>query len=219
MLFDLFSIMMVNIVLSGDNAVVIAMCSRALPANLQTKAIIWGSAGAIGLRFLLTLAAVFLLELPYLEFAGGILLLWIAAKMLGDEESTGRAGPDSSFWYTVRTIVLADVVMSLDNTLAVAAVAKGNIPMLAAGLLISIPLIIFGSQLIMTVMNRYPVIIYAGAAVIAWTAGGLMASDREIGEQLLAFIPDTIIRLIAVGIVLAIAYWKHRGLVSPDSEA
>ena len=219
MLFDLFRIMVVNIVLSGDNAIVIAMCSRALPPDQQTKAVLWGSAGAIGLRFALTLVAVYLLEMPYLQFAGGLMLLWIGAKLLMVEDETGDTNADENFWNAVRTIVIADLAMSLDNTLAIAAVAKGDIPMLAVGLFLSIPIIIFGSRIIMSIMGRYPVLVYAGATIIAWTAGDLISHDEKIGSLLLNYVPGVGIHLAAVIVVFAFGYWKYRERqVSTDGE-
>lgn len=177
----LCGIMMVNIVLSGDNAVVIALASRGLPEKQQTRAILWGSAGAIGLRVILTLIAVKLLQIPYLQCVGGILLIWIAAKLVMETDGEDDIEASASFLSAVKTIVIADLVMSLDNTLAIAAVAKGNYVLLTLGLLISIPMIVFGSQLIVKIMERFPLIVYAGAGLIAWTAGEMMQHDKAAG--------------------------------------
>lgn len=209
-LFDLFRILVVNLVLSGDNAIVIAMCSRALPEHQQTKAILWGSGGAICLRFALTLIAVYLLEMPYLQFIGGMMLLWIGVKLLKAEDEPSAANGDENFWNAVRTIIIADLVMSLDNTLAIAAIAKGNIPVLAVGLAISIPIIIFGSRVLMSVMNRYPILTYGGAAIIAWSAGDLIIRDQKIGTLLLNYIPGLLIQGVAVAIVLGAGYYCFR---------
>lgn len=210
MLFDLLRILVVNLVLSGDNAIVIAMCSRALPKHQQTKAILWGSGGAICLRFALTLLAVYLLEMPYLQFTGGIMLLWIGVKLLKAEDEPNEANADENFWNAVRTIVIADLVMSLDNTLAIAAIAKGDTLMLAVGLAISIPIIIFGSRVLMSVMNRYPILVYGGAAMIAWSAGDMIVHDQKIGVLLVNYIPGMLIRIAAVVIVLGAGYFYFR---------
>lgn len=203
----LLGIMMVNIVLSGDNAVVIALASRCLPPAQQKKAILWGSAGAIGLRVILTLVAVMLLQIPYLQFIGGLLLVWIAAKLLVEDNSCENIEASDSLWAAVKTIIIADIIMSLDNTLAIAAIAKGDWLLLILGLGISIPLIIFGSQLLVMVMARFPIIVYAGAGLIAWTAGEMMVRDQKIGPYITGVIPHWVIpALITVG-VLGIGIW------------
>lgn len=209
-LFALFSIMMVNIVLSGDNAVVIAMASRCLPPNQQKKAILWGSGGAIGLRIILTLVAVKLLEIPYLQFGGGVMLVWIAAKLLLQDKCEGSVTASDSMWTAVKTIIIADVVMSLDNTLAIAAVANGHYVLLGIGLALSIPLIIFGSQIIVMLMDKYPVIIYVGAALIAWTAGEMIIKDPQIGVYFLKWIPHLVLpAVITIGVVGG-GYWQRK---------
>ena len=203
----LLGIMMVNIVLSGDNAVVIAMASRNLPPKQQKMAILWGSAGAIGLRVGLTLVAVMLLSIPYLQFLGGVLLVWIAAKLLmedGHDDESIQAS--DSYMSAIKTIIIADLVMSLDNTLAIAAIADGNYMLLALGLALSIPLIVFGSKLLMTIMEKYPVFIYAGAALIAWTAGEMMLSDGKVGPIIESVIPGWVIPAVITAGVLAMGF-------------
>ncbi len=176
----LMGIMMVNIVLSGDNAVVIAMAARSLPARQQKMAILWGSGGAVVLRVLLTLVAVALLEIPFLQCAGGLLLIWIAYQLLVEEdEAEGTAHhAHGNLMGAIKTILIADVVMSLDNTLAIAGVAKGDYTLLGLGLALSIPIVVFGSALIMMLMERFPVIVYIGAGLIAYTAGEMIDSDK-----------------------------------------
>ena len=208
----LLGIMMVNIVLSGDNAVVIAMASRNLPPKQQKMAILWGSAGAIGLRVVLTLVAVMLLSIPYLQFLGGVLLVWIAAKLLmedGHDDESIQAS--DSYASAVKTIIIADLVMSLDNTLAIAAIADGNYLLLALGLALSIPLIVFGSKLLMTIMEKYPIVIYAGAALIAWTAGAMMMSDGKVGPIIESVMPGWIIPAVITAGVLAMGFWAKQG--------
>ncbi len=187
----LLQIMLVNVVLSGDNAVVIALAARNLPAQHQRKAILWGSGGAIVLRVLLTIVAVQLLKIPYLQALGGLLLVWIAMGLLveKDEEDSAHHA-HAGLMGAVKTILIADVVMSLDNTLAIAGVAKGNWTLLIVGLGLSIPLIVVGSTLIMKFMDRFPVVVYIGAALIAWTAGEMIASDAALAPWLPALFHD-----------------------------
>lgn len=181
----LMQIMMVNIVLSGDNAVVIALAARNLPPKHQKVAILWGSGGAIVLRVALTIIAVELLKVPFLQFIGALLLIWIAIQLLvEDEEEDGAHHAHDNLFGAVKTILIADVVMSLDNTLAIAGVAKGNWTLLITGLALSIPLIVVGSALIMKMMDRFPVIVYIGAGLIAWTAGEMMDSDKAVQPYL-----------------------------------
>jgi YjbE family integral membrane protein len=176
----LFQIMMINIVLSGDNAVVIALACRALPRAQQKKAIVFGSVGAIVLRVVLTFFAIFLLTLPYLKLVGAGLLLWIGIGLLkGDDDEAELAG-HSNLAAAIKTIIVADLVMSLDNVIGVAAAAKGNVALLVIGLVISIPLIIYGSTLILKLMGRFPVIITIGAGLLGWVAGEMALSDPAI---------------------------------------
>ncbi len=206
----LVGIMMVNIVLSGDNAVVIAMASRCLPPKQQRLAILWGSAGAIGLRVILTVVAVVLLQIPYLQFFGGLLLVWIAAKLLLEDESCENVEASDSLWAAVKTIIIADIIMSLDNTLAIAAIAKGDYLLLFIGLALSIPLIIFGSQLLVVVMNRFPIIVYIGAGLIAWTAGEMMIRDQKVGHYFTAYTPEWLIPLAITAAVIALGVWQKK---------
>jgi len=182
------SIIWVNIILSGDNAVVIALAARSLPPNQQKQAIFWGSAAAIVLRVVLTVIAVEMLKWPYLKIIGALLLLYIGVTlMLEDDDEEGDVGKQAGgLMVAIRTILIADLVMSLDNVLAVAAAAKGNIPLLVIGLALSIPLIIFGSTLLLKVMERFPIIIIAGAGLLGFLAGEMMLTDpalvARIGE-------------------------------------
>jgi YjbE family integral membrane protein len=199
----LCSLILVNIVLSGDNAVVIALASRSLPATQRKTAILIGSGGAIVLRILLTLVAVALLKISYIQFAGGLLLVWIAAKLVMEEDKEENLQASDRLWVAVRAIIVADLVMSLDNTLALAAVADGNLALLAIGLALSIPLIVFGAQIIMKIMERFPVVVLGGAALIAWTAGRMMIEDPKIGGYL-HFMPEWVLPvLVTVGVVTA----------------
>jgi len=172
-------IIWINIILSGDNAVVIALAARSLPPKQQRMAIIWGSGAAVVLRIVLTFVAAYLLKLPYLQIIGGLLLLWIGFQLLSGEEGEeeGETKAYGSLSAAVRTILIADLVMSLDNVIAVALAAKGNFTLLVLGLAISIPLVVFGSTLMIKLMERFPVIITLGAALIGWVAGDAISHD------------------------------------------
>lgn len=175
------AIIWVNIILSGDNAVVIALAARSLPRHQQKKAVIWGAGAAVVLRIVLTIVAVELLKLPYLKLLGGALLFWIAVKLLVPEDGDGDGIKSSSnLLGAIKTILIADLVMSLDNVIAVAAVAKGSILLLVLGLLISIPLVVFGATMLMKVMERYPVIITVGAALIGYVSGEMLVTDPVV---------------------------------------
>jgi YjbE family integral membrane protein len=179
----LVKIVWINIILSGDNAVVIALAARSLPPHQQRKAVFWGSGAAVVLRILLTVVAAKLLELSFLQIVGGCLLLWIGYQLLSDdEESEGESKTYGSLMAAVRTILIADLVMSLDNVIAVAAAAHGNVILLVLGLAISIPLVIFGSTLMIKLMDRFPVIIVLGAALIGWVGGETIASDAILHD-------------------------------------
>jgi YjbE family integral membrane protein len=174
----------VNIVLSGDNAVVIALAARSLPKEQQKKAVLFGSLAAIAMRVVLTIAATKLLSLPWLKVFGSVLLLWIGVKLLVPEEGHDGSGAPriGSTMQAIRTILIADLVMSLDNVIAVAAAAKGSVPLLIIGLAISIPLIVFGSTLILKLMDRFPVIITVGGGLLGFVAGEMVVGDTALAD-------------------------------------
>ncbi|UPG84909.1 TerC family protein [Luteibacter aegosomatis] len=174
----LAAIILLDLVLAGDNAIVIALAARNLPRNLQKKAVFWGTFGAIALRVALTFAVIWLLKLPGLMLAGGLLLLPIAWKLLKHEEHDPNVSAASSFWSAIRTIVVADALMGLDNVLAIAGAAKGHMGLVVLGLAISVPLVVWGSTLILRLIERFPVIVYVGAGAIAWTAARMIAHDH-----------------------------------------
>ena len=182
----LLQIIGVNIVLSGDNAVVIALAARSLPPRQQKQAVLWGSGAAVVMRIVLTIVAVELLRLPYLKLIGAALLLWIGIQLLlpedEEEDGDGAAKANTGMVAAIRTILIADLVMSLDNVIAVAAAAKGDLVLLILGLLISIPLVIFGSTLLMKVMERWPIIITIGGALLGWVAGEMAITDPAVKE-------------------------------------
>jgi len=177
----LLKIIWINIILSGDNAVVIALAARSLPPEQQKKAVLFGSGAAVVLRIVLTVVAVQLLALPYLQIVGGLLLLWIGTQLLGDgDDGEGESKEYGSLMAAVRTILIADLVMSLDNVIAVAAAAKGSMLLLILGLAISIPLVIFGSTLMIRLMERFPVVVTFGAGLIGWVGGETIISDNVL---------------------------------------
>jgi YjbE family integral membrane protein len=183
---DVFKIVVIDVLLSGDNAVVIALACRNLPEAQRKLGIMYGVIGAIGLRVVLTFFAVGMLGLPYLKIVGALLLLWIGVKLLVSEEeeheSNIKANP--MLWAAVKTIIVADFVMSLDNVLGVAAAAKGNVWLLCFGLLLSIPLIAWSSQWVLKLMDKFPVIIWLGGALLGYVAGEMLVSDAWLGALL-----------------------------------
>ncbi len=176
-LISILKIFIINLVLSADNAMVIAMACRKLPEKTQKNGIILGTSGAIFFRVILTIFAALLLKLPYLQIFCGIMLLWIGAKLLVDEKETHNIKSSNNLIGAIKVIILADFIMSLDNILGVAAAAKGNFSLIIIGLLLSIPLVILGSKLIINLIKRFPFIVYIGAAVIGYTAGDILISD------------------------------------------
>ncbi len=183
----LLKIIWINIILSGDNAVVIALAARSLPHSQQKKAVLFGSGAAVAMRIGLTVVAVKLLEMPYLQIIGGVLLLWIGVQLLSEDEGEeGEGKHHGSLMAAIRTILIADLVMSLDNVIAVAAAAKGSMVLLVLGLAISIPLVIFGSTLMIRLMERYPFIVTLGAALIGWVAGETISNDTALHDFVLS---------------------------------
>lgn len=203
----LFEILIINMVLSGDNAVVIAMASKNLPISQRKKAVWWGAFGAVILRCVLTVAAMFLLKIPLIQAFGSILLLYIAVKLIIDEEDYTRIKTPSSLWKAVQTILVADFVMSLDNVLAIAAVAKGDFALIVIGIALSIPIIVWGSTIIMNLLHRYPILIYLGAGILGFTAGQMLMDDVKLKSLLFLNWPPilhTIIPIIAAILVIVI---------------
>lgn len=209
----LAAIVVIDLVLAGDNAIVIALAARNLPKTLQRRAVIWGTVGAVAVRASLTVAVLWLLEVPGLMGAGGVLLAWIAYRLLvGDDGGKDHeVAPAMSFWAAMRTIVIADAVMGLDNVLAVAGAAHGSVVLVVAGLLISIPIVVWGSTLILHWIERFPAILYIGGAVLAWTSAKML-----VDEPLLAAWFDqrpgikTALYAIVTGGVLGLAWLRNR---------
>ena len=217
---DVFKIIVINLLLSGDNAVVIALACRNLPMDLRKKGILFGVGGAIVLRIVLTFFAVSLLELPYLKLIGALLLLWIGIKLIVPEEEHSAVSiqTDTRLLGAVKTILIADLVMSLDNVLGVAAAAKGNVPLLVFGLVISIPIITLSSQLVLKLIDRFPIIINAGGALLGYVAGEML-----VGEAMFIPLVETrhylhwLIPVCCAALVLVAGRWlTMRNAVEPE---
>jgi YjbE family integral membrane protein len=178
----LLAIVLLDLVLAGDNAIVIALAARRLPKALQRKAVFWGTFGAVAVRVVLTGLVIYLLKLPGLMLAGGLLLLPIAWKLLKHEDKDHHISAADNFWSALRTIVVADALMGLDNVLAIAGAARGHLSLVILGLLISVPLVVWGSTLILKLIERFPVIVYIGAGAIAFTAGRMLTHDNLVHE-------------------------------------
>lgn len=180
----LAAIVLIDLVLAGDNAIVIALAARNVPKHLQQKAIVWGTVGAIVVRTAMTLVVVWLLKIPGLMLVGGLGLLWIAYKLITQQESADEEhGPAAStFWGAMKTIVIADALMGIDNVLGVAGAAHGAVDLVVVGLLISIPIMVFGSTLVLKLVDRFPSIMYIGAAVLAYTAGSMLVSEPMLSN-------------------------------------
>lgn len=215
----LLQIIFLDLILSGDNAIVIAMAARNVPKDLQKRAILIGTGGAIGLRLLFAAIIVPLLKIPLIGAVGGLMLVWIAYKLVADNHDHGdNPQGGATVWSAVKTIIIADAVMSLDNVLALAGVAHEFVPIMI-GVLISIPIIIWGSSFIMKAMEKFPIIIYAGAAMLAWSAGKMIVEDKIIG----GFVPTTALHL-AVQVILTIAvvgigYMKNKKMKKEQAHA
>jgi YjbE family integral membrane protein len=209
----LAAIVVIDLVLAGDNAIVIALAARNLPRELQRRAIVWGTVGAVVVRAGLTSAVLWLLGLPGLTLAGGILLAWIAYRLLtGDESARGReVAPVAGFWAAMRTIVIADAVMGLDNVLGVAGAAHGSVVLVVLGLAISIPIVVWGSTLVLKGIERFPALLYVGGAVLAWTAAQMIVSEAFVRELLSGRTGSVAaIYAVLVGGVLGLAWLRNR---------
>ena len=174
----LLAIILIDLVLAGDNAIVIALAARSLPKELQRKAIIWGTVGAIVVRTVMTIGVVWLLRVPGLLLVGGLGLLWIAYKLVANQDEHEEHGVGvNTFWGAMKTIIVADALMGIDNVLGVAGAAHGAFDLVVIGLLISVPIVVFGSTMVLKLVDRFPAIIYIGAAVLAWTASTMIVNE------------------------------------------
>jgi YjbE family integral membrane protein len=185
----LAAIVLIDLVLAGDNAIVIALAARNLPKALQRRAIVWGTFGAIAVRASLTVGVLWLLAIPGLSAAGGALLAWIAYRLLAGDDNgrshdAAQLRPAPGFWAAMRTIVIADTVMGLDNVLGVAGAAHGSVPLVVLGLLISVPIMVWGSSMLLQWIERFPALLYAGGAVLAWTAAKMIVAEPLVEDAL-----------------------------------
>ncbi|MDP9045803.1 MAG: TerC family protein [Pseudomonadota bacterium] len=189
-LWALFAIVVIDLILAGDNAIVIALAARRLPAPLRTRAIVWGTVGAVAVRALMTLGVVWLLRIPGLMLAGGVGLAWIAYRLLVPDPGEDADRPHAtSFFGALKTIVIADALMGVDNVLGVAGAAKGNMTLVAIGLVISVPIMAWGSTMVLRLVDRFPLVIYLGAAVLAYTAAHLVVSEPWLARVFGASLP------------------------------
>jgi len=209
----LAAIILIDLVLAGDNAIVIALAARNLPRHLQKQAIFWGTFGAVAVRVAMTAVIVLLLKLPGLMLAGGLVLIPIGWKLLIQEETDPEIHSSNNLWSAMRTIIVADALMGLDNVLAIAGASHGHMSLVIIGLLISVPLVVYGSTLILRLIEHFPIIIYVGAAAIAWTAGRMITHDRLLKPW---FAPHPWLgyafEIILVISLCGLGWWKqHRG--------
>jgi len=209
----LISIILIDLVLGGDNAILIALATRKLPKSQRKKAIFWGVIGAIVVRSIMTIIAVYILKIPLVKFVGGVLLIWIAYKLLNDKtKHNDEINSSSSTKEAIRTIIFADLLMGIDNVLAIAGAADGDILLVVMGLLVSIPIIVWGSTIILKFIDKYPAIIYIGAGVIAYTAGGMIVDDVIMYEKIFYRLPVTewIVPIVITIAVLLFGYLKRK---------
>lgn len=207
------SIILLDILLGGDNAVVIAMAANKLPANLRRKAILIGTGGAVVIRLVMTLIAVWLLTIPFLQALGGLILLPIAVKLLVPAEQEENVTASDSLMGAIKTIIIADAAMGVDNVLAIAGASHGSFLLVACGFLISIPIIVGGSTIIGKLMDRFPVILYAGAGLLGWTAGSMIGHDKILGtlmQQMAGTWAPMTLQIVLVAGVIAIGLWMSR---------
>jgi YjbE family integral membrane protein len=208
----LMAIILIDLVLAGDNAIVIALAARQLPPHLQKRAIMWGTVGAIAVRSVMTLGVVWLLKIPGLMLVGGMGLVWIAYKLLADTGEQEHSGPMAqTFWGAMKTIVVADALMGIDNVLGVAGAAHGSMDLVVLGLLISVPIVVFGSTVVLKLVERFPVIIQLGSAVLAFTAAKMIVNEPLLDA---VFDDSAVARIatytVAVAGVLLLGWWTTR---------
>ena len=217
----LMAIILIDLVLAGDNAIVIALAARSLPPQLQKKAIIWGTVGAIGVRAVMTVGVVWLLQVPGLMLVGGLGLVWIAYKLLADQGGGEHDAPVvNTFWGAMKTIVVADALMGVDNVLGVAGAAHGAFDLVIIGLLISVPIVVFGSSVVLKLVERFPAIIQIGAAVLALTAAKMIVNEPMLDSLFDGpALPNTAARwgtyIVTVIAVLVGGHWATRRAAAP----
>ena len=220
----LLAIILIDLVLAGDNAIVIALAARNLPAEHQNKAIMWGTVGAIVVRSAMTVGVVWLLKIPGLMLVGGLGLLWIAYKLITDTSEDEHEGSGATtFWGAMKTIIVADALMGVDNVLGVAGAANGDFMLVVIGLLISIPIVVLGSKLVLRLVEKWPVIIHLGAAVLAFTAAQMVINEKLLdpifdGGETIHLIARGATYAVAVVGVLGLGWWATRKQENPETE-
>ncbi|MDM0044646.1 TerC family protein [Variovorax dokdonensis] len=223
----LLAIILIDLVLAGDNAIVIALAARSLPKHLQKKAIVWGTVGAIVVRSVMTIGVVWLLKVPGLLLVGGLGLLWIAYKLVANQDSHEEHGVAvSTFWGAMKTIIVADALMGIDNVLGVAGAAHGSFDLVVIGLLISVPIVVFGSRLVLKLVDRFPAIMYIGAAVLAYTAAKMIVSEpflanifgtKENPVHLLRYMVEAVCIVLVLGLAWLATRSKARKAAEKDA--
>ena len=207
-LIGLVSIIIIDLVVSGDNAMVIALASRRLPEGQRRKAILWGTFGAVAIRVILTVVAVYLLKIPFLQAVGGLFLLYVAVKLLIDNsDDEANIKEAVTFGQAIRTIIVADVVLSMDNIFAVAAAGQGHLVLVLIGLAISIPIIVWGSGLILKLITRFPILINIGSGVLGWTAGKMLVQDKLVSQYFAFAMLHWLVPVITTVGVVGIGWW------------
>jgi len=220
----LLAIILIDLVLAGDNAIVIALAARNLPAEHQNKAIMWGTVGAIVVRSAMTVGVVWLLKIPGLMLVGGLGLLWIAYKLITDTSEDEHEGSGATtFWGAMKTIVVADALMGVDNVLGVAGAANGDFMLVVIGLLISIPIVVLGSKLVLRLVEKWPVIIHLGAAVLAFTAAQMVINEKLLdpifdGGETINLLARGATYVVAVAGVLGLGWWATRRQENSENE-
>ena len=221
----LLAIILIDLVLAGDNAIVIALAARNLPPEHQNKAIMWGTVGAIVVRSAMTVGVVWLLKIPGLMLVGGLGLLWIAFKLISDTSEDEHEGSGATtFWGAMKTIIVADALMGVDNVLGVAGAANGDFTLVVLGLLISIPIVVLGSKLVLQLVEKWPVIIHLGAAVLAFTAAQMIINEKLLdpifdGGETINLLARGATYVVAVAGVLGLGWWATRRQENPDTDA
>lgn len=206
--YALLAIVLIDLVLAGDNAIVIALAARRLPPQLQLKAIVWGTVGAIVVRSFMTIGVVWLLRIPGLMLVGGLGLIWVAYKLLTPEPEHADHGKSATtFWGAMQTIVVADALMGVDNVLGVAGASKGSLELVLLGLLISVPIVVFGSSLVLKLIERFPAIIYAGAAVLAYTAAHMIVAEPLLDPVFDYSLPARVATYVVLVVGVTAAGW------------
>ena len=220
----LLAIILIDLVLAGDNAIVIALAARNLPAEHQNKAIMWGTVGAIVVRSAMTVGVVWLLKVPGLMLVGGLGLLWIAYKLISDTSEDEHEGSGATtFWGAMKTIIVADALMGVDNVLGVAGAANGDFTLVVIGLLISIPIVVLGSKLVLRLVEKWPVIIHLGAAVLAFTAAQMIINEKLLdpifdGGETINLLARGATYVVAIAGVLGLGWWATRRQENPETE-